>query len=209
LHIELIDLLRCPAPHAESMLVLTAERWDGRRVMEGKLGCPVCREEYAIRDGVAVFAGLRDAAGSPTHPESDARPDAVLRLAAQLDLREPGAVVILLGQYAGLAEGLSDLAQARCIVVNAPGAAGPDGASLFIGDRVPIARGQARAAAVDAANARLMTGIEPALRSGGRVVAPADTPVPRDWEVLARDEHEWVATASGGSVLVPLGRKNP
>lgn len=191
------------------MLVLTAERWDGRRVMEGKLGCPECRTEYAIRDGVAVFAGLLDdAAGIPTHPQSIAGPDAVLRLAAQLDLREPRAVVILFGRYAGLAEGLSELTQARCIVVNAPGAAGPDGASLSIGDRLPIARGLAQAAAVDSAHAPLMADIDPTLRSGGRVVAAADTPVPRDWEVLARDEHEWVATTAGGTVLVSLGRRN-
>jgi hypothetical protein len=42
MHIEFIDLLRCPNPHEETWLVAALHRMDGRLVIDAKLGCPVC-----------------------------------------------------------------------------------------------------------------------------------------------------------------------
>jgi len=42
---ELVDVLRCPRPHEESWLVLAAHRLDGRDIMAGVLGCPVCHAD--------------------------------------------------------------------------------------------------------------------------------------------------------------------
>ncbi len=42
MHIELTDLLRCPADHDEAFLVLLPDRMEGRRVLAGHLGCPMC-----------------------------------------------------------------------------------------------------------------------------------------------------------------------
>ena len=50
--IELVDALRCPRTHEESWLVLAASRIEARHIQEGALGCPVCRAEYPIRDGI-------------------------------------------------------------------------------------------------------------------------------------------------------------
>ena len=55
--IELTDQLRCPADHPESFLVLIPDEMEGRRVVRGTLGCPVCHAEYRIEAGVADFQG--------------------------------------------------------------------------------------------------------------------------------------------------------
>ena len=80
--IELIDVLRCPNPHEESWLVLASRRIDGRDVMEGVLGCPVCAAEVPSADGVGRFAAeSRSIARQRAATEGEA-----LRLAALLDL---------------------------------------------------------------------------------------------------------------------------
>src|ERR1041385_7775662 len=59
--IELTDHLRCPSPHAEQFLVPLPGAMDGRRVVGGSLGCPVCGRVYGIAEGVADFGD-----GTPT-----------------------------------------------------------------------------------------------------------------------------------------------
>lgn len=55
--IELTDHLRCPAPHAEAFLVLLPHAVDGRRVIGGHLGCPVCGWGTSWDDGTPDFGG--------------------------------------------------------------------------------------------------------------------------------------------------------
>jgi uncharacterized protein YbaR (Trm112 family) len=210
-HIELIDLLRCPASHAVSTLVLTAGRWDGRRVIEGTLGCPVCRAEYPIRSGVTDFAGGTSDRAQPIVAEPSSQPEAAMRLAAQLDLQEPGAVVVLAGSYARLAFDLVELVQARCLAVNAPAAvSGADG--ILVVERLPLATAALRGTALDDQNATpaLLAEVVRALGTGGRLVVSAATGVPAGVDVLARDATEWVASVrKPASALVSLGRRAP
>src|SRR5689334_22428621 len=90
--IELLDYLRCPQVHEESSLVVAARTTEGRDIMEGTLGCPVCHSEYPIIGGVARFVE-RDRTTSP----DDATEDEALRLAATLDLTGPRGYAILEG----------------------------------------------------------------------------------------------------------------
>ena len=53
--IELIDALRCVQPHEPTWLVASIERAEGRYIERGVLGCPICRAEYPVIDGVADF----------------------------------------------------------------------------------------------------------------------------------------------------------
>ena len=55
-HIEL-----GPADHDESFLVLLPDRMDGRSVIEGQLGCPVCGRTFLLSDGILDTG---DAAGT-------------------------------------------------------------------------------------------------------------------------------------------------
>ena len=82
--IELIDALRCPADHPPSNLVAALDRVDDRDVIQGMLGCPVCRSEFQIRDSALwiVTSAMPAPATRAKNPQEDA-----LRLAASLDLR--------------------------------------------------------------------------------------------------------------------------
>ena len=55
--LELTEILRCPADHEESYVVCVTYAVDGSRVIRGVIGCPVCRAEYPIVDGVADLRG--------------------------------------------------------------------------------------------------------------------------------------------------------
>jgi uncharacterized protein YbaR (Trm112 family) len=210
-HIELIDLLRCPAPHPESMLVLTAERWDARYVTDGVLGCPVCRAEYPIRSGVVDFTDPSEETSGSGALQEPAPVDqgAVIRLAALLDLREPDFLVALGGRNATMASALADLVSARCLAVNAPGALA-QGNGLAVSDRLPVATGALRGVALDELTASPVL-LQEAIRvtcAGGRLVAPASTPVPAGVEILAIDARDWVGQVQGTpSGFVTLGSR--
>lgn len=206
--IELAEVLRCPNAHEESWLVLAPDRIEGRDAMEGTLGCPVCRAEFAVRGGVAEFAGPpRLTRRSPADPE-----DAV-RLAALLDLTDSRGYGILLGDIGGLGEALRDLTDVQLLLVNPPRGvemgAGLSGLTLADGwSALPLAAGTARALAVD--HATTLAQLESALavvKTGGRIVAPIGLRVPENVTELARDDRHWVwertrATVSSGVISI-------
>jgi uncharacterized protein YbaR (Trm112 family) len=71
-HLVLTDHLTCPRCGPTFGLILLAERLSDRRVHEGHLGCPNCRDRYPIRGG---FGDLR---APPRSPLGDApAPDPV------------------------------------------------------------------------------------------------------------------------------------
>ena len=70
MHLELVELLRCPVPHAPGVLVASADVIANRYVSEGLLGCPGCYAEYVIRGGVTRFVSgvsLSDRRESPAN----------------------------------------------------------------------------------------------------------------------------------------------
>lgn len=56
MHLLLTDRLTCPRCGPAFGLVLLADRMDDRTVVEGRLGCPNCRDSFPVRSG---FADLR------------------------------------------------------------------------------------------------------------------------------------------------------
>lgn len=69
MHIELVDLLRCPSPHEETWLVAAVTRFDGRDIVEGALGCPTCHRQFPVRLGEVDFAGAGGAGGAAVPDE--------------------------------------------------------------------------------------------------------------------------------------------
>lgn len=181
--IELTDHLRCPEPHDESFLVLLPGRLDGRRVVEGHLGCPVCGRTVEFTDGVVDFGG----AFSP--PAGRLTAEAAHAL---LGLDGPGGYLALIGGAGGLAAGLAPLLPGIALVaVNAPAVA-PEASQLRAG-RLPIKAGSMRGVVLgpmlaedwvrDAVAAAL-----PGLRAVGEGPAP-DLPT---LELLAEADGVWV-----------------
>jgi uncharacterized protein YbaR (Trm112 family) len=209
--IELLDFLRCPNAHEESWLVLAATRADGRDIMEGVLGCPVCHVEYPIDAGVVAFSPHCSPAivGAPNEEEA-------LRLAATLELTGSHGYAVLAGSWIAQARLLQTMTDVPLVLVNPPrelemgrGLSGltidPDWVAL------PIAGSTARAIALDEAGTPLqLAAAISTLGVGGRILAPLSLERPQEMTELARDDRHWVAQrarAARSSGIVSLERR--
>ncbi|MCL6441714.1 MAG: hypothetical protein K6T27_09515 [Thermoleophilum sp.] len=166
--------------------------------MSGWLGCPVCGSRYVVRDGVALFGVEWPAA-------TGAAPDPV-RLAALLDLAEPGGLAMLAGRYALAAAEVARLCELQLVVLGAGGPGSGPASVLQTGTVLPLRDAVLRAAAVDevaASRVRLEEFVR-ALRPGWRLLAQSSLALPGGVRQLARDDVEWVAERSGP--VVRLGR---
>lgn len=102
MHITLTDVLSCPRCGPEHGLVLMADRVEERRVWEGVLGCPNCRERYAVHGGLA---DLRVVGQEPDWVEGGSEglgggmggADGAVRLAALMGVDEGLGVALIVG----------------------------------------------------------------------------------------------------------------
>ena len=213
MHSEFVDTLRCLSIHEESWLVVAADETEGRHVMRGLLGCPVCHARYPIERGVADFTnGTRlPVALEGDTPTADA--SAALKLAAMLDLTDPSGYVILVGEWARLGAALRDIVPIPVLAVNPPpDVAMGDGVSgVTTLDRIPVTASSARAIAfapptLTDADALELPSALGAVRPGGRVVAGSAVSLPDDVALVERDAEHWVATRTSGAPLIRLVR---
>jgi uncharacterized protein YbaR (Trm112 family) len=208
LFIELSEFLRCPEPHEDTFCVVAPDDMMGRMVTRGVVGCPVCRREYRIEDGVVRFgdaaAGSRGqgraeepgVAGGPDLPD----PDVVQAL---LGLGGPGGFVVLVGTAARLGGALAErMGGVHFVGINPP----PDvrvspALSLLVHpDRIPLRAAMARGVMLGAERATpswiaegtrvLLDGLRLVV-AGGDVVAPG-------LERLAAGRGLWVGQKTGG-----------
>ncbi|HYN82976.1 MAG TPA: hypothetical protein VES88_15935 [Gemmatimonadaceae bacterium] len=205
MHIEFIDLLRCPNAHEDSWLVAAFYRMDGRMVVEGKLGCPVCGAEYFIRDGVAVFD--EDHGSLHRSPVGDAETDGT-EIAALLNLAGPGMLALLAGEWARDAQAVSELTGARIIALNSPSRLSDSDAIAEVHARlpIPIAAHSLDGIAFDAAHATpaLLSEAARLLRPRGRLLVRGQARLSDAFHELARDRDQVVAEYVGE--LVSLRR---
>lgn len=200
MYIETIDLLRCPREHEETWLVAAFTRMDGRFIVEGKLGCPICNASYDILEGMARFSGEVSDAFAPK-----VGPDAVMRTAALLNLTRPGVVAVLCGDEASAAEDLAELTQSRVIALN-PSANIEDTervATIVCVDRIPLASSSVDAIALGSC-AALALDAQRVIRPGGRLTADADIALPAGMREIARDDSTIVLESVGP--IIPLRR---
>jgi uncharacterized protein YbaR (Trm112 family) len=124
MHIELTEMLRCPEAHPEDVMVLSTGEMLGRMVRFGIIGCPVCRKEYPIANGIVDFTGRgtgEAGRAEPTPTRLTSPLSSPVDLQALLELSGPGGFVALLGAAARHAVGLAGLmAGIHFIGVNAP-----------------------------------------------------------------------------------------
>jgi uncharacterized protein YbaR (Trm112 family)/fermentation-respiration switch protein FrsA (DUF1100 family) len=113
MHLLLTDRLSCPRCGPAFGLILLADRMEERRVRDGTLGCPNCRDGFPVRDG---FGDLRAPprgelpAGRAGAPEpADAA--AAERLWALLGVAEGPGTLLLAGSEARLAAAVAERIQ--------------------------------------------------------------------------------------------------
>ena len=214
MYIELVDALRCPRPHAPTWMVAAATETRARCLVRGTLGCPICEAEFALENGVVHFADA-EAAAAPDRTRAPIAADPseqTMRLAAFLDLTTAGGIIAVGGEWDPALDGLLDFTDLRALVLEPTASWRPrEPFGAVRGGGVPVAPGALRGVALDARTAdalRLEAAVR-ALTPKGRLVAPADAPLPSGVCELARDERHWVAERESAvlSELVPLRRK--
>ncbi len=127
MHLLLTDRLSCPRCGPTFGLILRADRQRDRLVLDGALGCPNCRDSFAVVDG---FADLRAPPRGELGPgyAGPAPPDAVPgtapdesaeRLVALLGVVGGPGTIALVGEPARLARSVADaLPEARVVAVD-------------------------------------------------------------------------------------------
>jgi len=122
MHLLLTDHLVCPRCGPPFGLILLAHRMEERRVLQGDLGCPNCRERYPVADG---FADLRPPPRDPLPPAfpspvPPADPQETVRIAAMLGITEGPGFVLLAGTAATHAAALARMVEGlECLVPEA------------------------------------------------------------------------------------------
>jgi hypothetical protein len=98
-------------------LILLAQRVEDRRVYEGELGCPNCRDNYPVRAGFAdIRLPPRDSGPETKGPERQGTEEgdaggeaAALRIAAALGVTEGPGTLLLVGPSAQRSGDVSNL----------------------------------------------------------------------------------------------------
>jgi hypothetical protein len=132
--IELTDHLRCPSDHVETFLVLLPDRVEGRSVIEGQLGCPVCGRTLQLADGVL------DTGDAPNvGPASVGKLDPE-GLTALVGLSGPGGYLVLVGSSGDHWQDVAALNPGVALVAINPGPAIVDapGISVLRSGRIPL-----------------------------------------------------------------------
>jgi uncharacterized protein YbaR (Trm112 family) len=222
MHLSLSDLLTCPrCGPAHGLILLPGER-RGRRLATGALGCPNCRERFAIDDGVA---DLRVPGTQPANPpagggggggEADramrgsggpGEDDPAIRLAALLDLASATGVVVLAGPAAAHAADLARLMEPVEVVAlggfGEPAHLPPGQVSrILVTGRLPFRDGALAGIALTGPATAL-------LEDGARAVRPAARMLlaPADARLRARAEDAGMIVAlHAGEILVVTRR---
>ncbi|MGD8495220.1 MAG: Trm112 family protein [Gemmatimonadales bacterium] len=206
MHLELTELLCCPRCGPPHGLIAFVERMEARRIVAGRLDCPMCEARHPIRDGIVWLDEATAEAETQPEPGPERRtrpsmPAESASIAAAL-LGAPGDPEILL--FAGAASGLGpDVAEHRPEAVLVAWGPPPEDRHSRVHPVVPpgpgavpqLRPGRLDGAVISARDGSLAAAIAPALKSGGRLVAlgPGFTP-PADagFEELASDSRAWV-----------------
>jgi uncharacterized protein YbaR (Trm112 family) len=201
MYIELIDLLRCPVEHEETWLVASFDKMDGRFIVTGKLGCPVCSATYEILDGVARFSSAQIPSDHAESSDED-----VIRTAALLNLTRPDSLAVLCGSEAKAANRVSEMTQARIIVLNPQSHVEETErvGVVLCENRIPLASASVDAIALGDAGS-LVHDAARVLKAGGRISAESSVELGGQFRTLARDSRNVVGEVVGP--MIQLGRR--
>lgn len=196
--IELTDHLRCPADHEESYLVLLPSAMNGREVVSGELGCPVCGRVFRVSEGIA------DLQLEEPRPTGDVQPDCAVDadgLHALLGLSGPGGYLVLVGAPGALWRELLERSPGVAPVVVDP----PDPlvseypVSIVRAGRIPLKTRSMRGVVLGAGFGGDQDWVAEAARvilPGLRVVGEGPAPELPELDLLASTEGVWVAARS-------------
>ncbi len=170
---ELTDLLTCPRCGPRHGLVLLVREVEERRVLSGWLGCPECRIDYPVTDGVA---DLRIAGQSPPDRADPLNDDELaLKIVALTGMAHERGYLLLGDRLAHAASGVTELARELEVIAvcSAPAPGGVvERVSRIVSDvRYPLVEYRLRAVAIAPAGDRqLVAAAARRVAAGGRLV---------------------------------------
>ena len=184
MHLLLTDRLTCPRCGPEFGLILRADSVEDRRVREGGLGCPNCREVYPILGGIGDLRPPARSEAAPFHPpEPD--PDRAEVALALLGVAEGPGQLAAVGEAVRYAPFLAERIPGVEVVAAGPGrpeGARADGVSgLVVGLRLPFYDRGLRGVLLEG------EGAAPYLREAARVLSPRHRVVVLEAPAGARD----------------------
>jgi uncharacterized protein YbaR (Trm112 family) len=195
--IELTDHLRCPVEHEESFLVLLPDRVEGRSVLAGQLGCPVCGRTFELKNGIL------DLGGAPAWPEENETVLDAGAVTALAGLHGPGGYLTLVGSVASLWHEVAELNPGVALVaVNPPpGVADAPGISVLQAGRIPLKSRSMRGVVLGktfGGNPEWVSEAARAVLPGLRVVGEGPDPSPSVIDLMASADGVWVGTRVRG-----------
>lgn len=205
----LTDRLTCPRCGPSFGLILLADRMADRRVRQGTLGCPNCRDSFPVTDGFvdlrAPPRGALPAGRAGADPGSEV--EGAQRIVALLGIQRGPGTVVLTGRAARLASSVAFAVEdLQTVAVDADAREWPDAPSvsrMVAGPGLPFFSGMLRGAVVDGVLGRAQ------ILEGARVVAPKSRVVVVDAAVDTRDVLEEagleVLAAESGTVVATRG----
>jgi len=211
-HILLTDRLICPRCGPGFGLILIADRLENRRVIEGSLGCPNCRDRFPVEGG---FGDLRPPPRSTRDEAPELQPPAspqAMEVAALLGLSDGPGNVALIGDMAGHATALAELVPSVEFIGIAPGLRGweeGEGVSrVTTGASLPFSSGSLRGVGLFAdREPSIAAELARVLARGGRIAVwsagqgGVEGGV-QEWEKALRSEGLDVLVSEGSAVVV-------
>ena len=191
--IELTDHLRCPVNHDESFLVLLPDKIEGRSVIEGQLGCPVCGRTFQLSAGVFDTGDAPDLdAGTTGRLDADA-------LTALVGLSGPGGYLVLVGAASDQWQDVAALNPGVALVAVNPGPDITDSPRLSVlrSGGIPLKSRAMRGAVLGSPYADDPHWVREAARvvlPGLRIVGEGAEPSSDVIDLLASADGVWVGT---------------
>ncbi len=196
MHLELTQILICPHCGPPNGLVAFVDRMEERRIVEGRLDCPVCERRHAVREGRVLLGDAADESGAGA--DDDAAPTA----AALLGTPEGPEILLLCGGAQFIAPAIADMRPEAAVVTLGPGATARHPRVYPVipsrsGEHLPFRSGTFGGAVLTGDRPDLVAEVAPSLAVGARLVvltpgaAVLDRAAPCLRE-LAADARAWV-----------------
>jgi uncharacterized protein YbaR (Trm112 family) len=202
----LTDQLTCPRCGPEAGLVVLADEMSDRRIVQGRYGCPACKSDYAIVDGVA---DLRIEAGAHWDrlSQDDNGADRALRTAALLGVGSGHGIVLVIGAAPEMVEEVARLLPNALVVGagNSPPTRTAGSGWMLVSDILPFRSGSLRGVAIidqDVPESTIDEALRVLWRESRLVLDPAGSSTAEDLRnkglgVLLNQDGVLVASAPG------------
>ena len=172
MHLELTQILVCPDCGPPNGLIAFVDGMEERRIVEGRLDCPVCERRHAVREGIVLLGDVANEGEADVEAADD---DAAPTAAALLGPPEGPEILLLCGGAQSMAPAIADLRPEAAVVTLGPGATARHPRVYPVipsrsGEYLPFRPGTFGGAVLTGDRPDLVAEVAPSLAIGARLV---------------------------------------